>query len=131
MYQGEIVGTRIKPTENTTLAKLSVLDQLKLLIGKFTNEDVAELDAAEKLSANSLKVRASLIKLFETACTNMTENGKSKVTLSVSSKFLTYIDDITNSVDGMGRYYSFEIIKRDLPITVDYKVIVIIRKKVS
>ena len=129
--QGEIVGRHIKATENTTVAKLSVIDQIKLLISKFNNNDAAELDAAEKLSNVSLKMRASLQRLFDTAAKEIESGKHTSVTLQVSSKYLPYLDDVIDKKKGMGRYYEFEVHKKDLPITVDYMFIVKIKRKVS
>ena len=129
--EGEVVSTHIKATENTTLAKLNVFDQLKLLISRFSNDDVAELDAAEKLSAVALKMKASLERLFLTACEGIKSGEHESVTLQVSSKYLPYIDDVIDPIHGMGRYYDFHITKKDLPLNVDYMFIVKIKKKVN
>lgn len=129
--EGEVVSIRIKPTESTTLAKLSFFDQFKLLIHKFNNEDVAELDAAEKLSAVALRMQASLQKLFTTAVKGLEENEHDSVTLQVSSKYIPYLDAVIDPVRGMGRYYDFDITTKDLPINVDYMFIVKIFKRVS
>lgn len=129
--EGEVVSTHIKATENTTLAKLSFIDQFKLLIHKFSNDDVAELDAAEKLSAVALRMRASLQKLFMEAAKSIESGEHTSVTLQVSSKYLPYIDDVIHPTKGLGRYYNFEIHKKDLPLNVDYMFVVKIIRKVS
>ena len=128
---GEIVSTHIKATENTTVSKLGVFDMIKLLFQKFSNSDEAELNAAEKMSSEQLKARASLRNLFNNAGKEMDKNNADKVTLQLSSKYIPYIDDICDSVHGMGRYYDFEIHKKNLPINVEYKFVVIMKKRVS
>lgn len=128
---GEVVSTHIKATENTTIAKLSFIDQLKLLLHKFNNDDAAELDAAEKLSTFQLKMQASLTKLLRTAAEGLENGEHESVVLSVSSKYIPYLDEVTSKTRGLGRYYDFEIIKQDLPINVNYMFIVKIRRKVS
>lgn len=129
--EGEVVSTHIKATENTTLAKLNIVDQFKLLISKLSNNDVAELDAAEKLSTVALKMRASLERLFTTACEGLKSGEHTSVTLQVSSKYIPYMDAVIDPIHGMGRYYDFEVTKKDLPLNVDYMFIVKIRKKVN
>lgn len=129
--EGEIVNRTIKATENTTLAKLSVFDQIKLFISKFNNDDAAELKANAQVSAIALSMQASLEKLFLTAAEGL-ENGKHKsATLSVSSKYLPYLDKVIDEKYGLGRYYNFTVYNRDLPITVDYSIIVRIERKVT
>lgn len=129
--EGEVVNIAIKATENTTLAKLSMWDQFKLLLRKFSNDDVAELDAAEKLSGVQLRMQASLQRLFTTAAEGLKEGKHKSVTLQVSSKYKPYLDDVIDKKRGMGRYYDFEIKDKDLPINVDYMFIVKIKKKVT
>lgn len=127
----EIVSRRIKVTEDTTLAKLGVFDQIKLLISKFNNNDVAELDAAEKLSGAAARMKASLIKLINTATEDLHDGTRQSVTMQVSSKYLPYLDDVIDPVRGEGRYYSFEVHKKDLPVTVEYKFLLVVKRKVS
>lgn len=129
--EGEVVSTHIKATESTTLAKLSFFDQFKLLLHRFNNNDVAELDAAEKLSRVTLKMRASLHNLFTKAVEGLDEGVHQSVTLEVSSKFLPYLNDVIDKDRGMGRYYNFDVISRDLPMSVEYKFIVRISRKVT
>lgn len=128
---GEVVSSRIKATENTTVAKLGFIDQIKLLLHKFGNEDVAELDAAEKLSSVALKMRASLQRLFTEATKGLESGERQSVTLQVSSKYLPYIDNVIHETKGLGRYYIFEIYKKDLPLNVDYMFVVKIKRKVT
>ena len=129
--EGEIVSSHIKATESTTLAKLSFLDQFKLLLTKFNNSDVAELDAAEKLSGVALRMRASLQKLFTEAAKGIESGEHQSVTLSVSSKYIPYLDDTIHSTRGMGRNNDFEVYKKDLPVNVDYMFIIKIKRKVT
>ena len=129
--EGEVVSLRIKATENTTVAKLGFIDQIKLLLHKFGNEDVAELNAAEKLSSTALKMRASLQKLFTEATKGLESGEHTSVTLQVSSKYLPYIDDVIHKTKGLGRYYNFEVHKKDLPLNVDYMFVVKVKRKVT
>lgn len=128
---GEVVSSRIKATESTTLAKLGFVDQIKLLLHKFGNEDVAELDAAEKLSTVALKMRASLQRLFIEATKDLESGERQSVTIKVSSKYLPYIDNVIHETQGLGRYYLFEIYKKDLPLNVDYMFVVKVKRKVT
>lgn len=129
--EGEVVSTHIKVTENTTVAKMGIIDQVKLLLRKFSNDDAAELNAVEKLSASELRIKASLMRLFDTAVEGFETGQHTSVTLSVSSRYLPYLDEVIDDTYGMGRFYDFTVHKKDLPPTVEYKFIVEIRKKVT
>ena len=127
----EIVSKRIKPTENTTLAKLTILDQIKLLISRFSNDDAAELKAQTSLSTIALKMEASLERLFKTAASRLEDGKHNSVTLMVSSKYIPYIDNVINERTGMGKFYKFDVIKRDLPIGAEYMFVVRIERKIT
>lgn len=127
----ELISKRTKPTENTTLQQLTIFDQIKVLIAHFNNTDARDLDAMEKLSAAELKKKAALNKLFLDAADSMKAKGSYSVTISVPSSFLPYFDEVTDSLTGLGRYYDFELIKNDLPIVLDYDVIVIMSRRVT
>lgn len=131
MLNGEVVNSHIKVTEDTTVAKLSVFDQLKLLINKFNNDDVAELKAQEALSSIALTHKASLQRLFLGATKDF-ENGKhNSVTVSVSSEYIPYLDEVIDPKYGLGRYFDFVVHKHELPPSIKYKFLVEIRRKVT
>lgn len=129
--EGEVISTRIKATENTTLAKLGLFDQIKLLISKFNNDEVAELKAQETLSINALRMQASLEKLIRTAAKDIDGINHKSVTLSVSSKYIPYMDEVIDEKYGLGRYYNFTVHKKNLPINVEYMFIIKVERKVT
>lgn len=131
MHGGELVETHIKPTENTTLAKLTLFDQIKMLIAHFAKNDAAELDAMEKVSASELKMKASLNKFFEEAGKEMKARNSSSVTLSINSDYLPYLDEVIDPVTGFGRYYVFKVYERQLPFNLSYNVVIRMYRKVS
>ena len=61
----------------------------------------------------------------------MQDMGKNSVVISLSSEFLPYIDEVIDPIYGQGRFYEFEIIKRNIPINVKHSFIVKIKKKWS
>lgn len=129
--EGELISRRVKVTEDTTIAKLSVLDQFKLLISRFNNDDVAELKAQESLSTNALTMQASLEKLIRTAASKLDGVNHSSVTLSVSSKYIPYMDEVIDEKHGLGRFYKITVFKKDLPVNVDYKFVIRVERKVT
>lgn len=128
---GEIISSRIKATENTTLAKLTIFDQIKMLLGRFNNDEVAELKAQEKLSIHALTMQASLEKLIRKSAENIDGVKHNSVTISVSSKYIPYMDDVIDEKKGLGRFYKFTVHKQNLPINVDYMFTMRVERKVT
>ena len=129
MVEKEFITKAIKPDENTTLAKLSLTDMIRLLFSKISNNDVAELDANEKLSASYLKNVASLSKFIDRATERIINGTEKSVTVQLSSEYLPFIDEVIDPISGKGRYFNFEVYKKDLPQSVKHKFIVKISKK--
>lgn len=116
--------------DNVTLTSLSPIDTLRLIMTKLTHDDSAELDNAEKLSAERLKKVGSLTKLFERATTKMNNLRKKSVTLQIASSYLPYIDEVTNSKTGLGQFYDFNYNKdTGIPASVPHFFICEVRVK--
>lgn len=130
MEKTEVCRT-IKLTDNVNAAELGVLDQFRLLISKVSNSDEAELDAKQKKSAGEMSKKAALERLFDRAVEKMQELGETQVVLGVSSEFLPYVDEVTDPIRGKGRFYDFEVYKKEYPISVRHRFTVVIKTKVS
>ena len=117
-------------SDDLNTANLSITDELRLLFQNVGNEDVIALDAQTKLIKEQIVKKAALTRLLQTACDKMKEKNEEGVTLSVSSTFLPFIDEVVDPIDGMGRFYHFEVLRNnDIPPEVKYYFIVRIEKK--
>lgn len=125
----EKIYSHIKVTEDTTLAKLSTFDHIKLLFSKLHSDDVNELAAAGQLTTQQWRLKASLYNFIKSILDTMTKNNRHSATAQLSSKYMPYFDDICNDVTGFGRFYNFELEKKDLPASVDYLMMLRISKK--
>lgn len=128
MKKEEVCKT-IKLTANVNTARLGFFDQLRLLFSKVSNSDEEELKALSRINVEKAKRISALTRLFETAIAHMKKKNEKQVALGVSSEFLPYIDEVTSTTMGMGRYYDFEVHRRDLPKTVKHLFTVVIRLK--
>ena len=129
MKEGKEVYRCIKLTDNIKPSSLGVMDQIRLMFSKISNDDVAELDTQEKLSVSRLKKLAALSRFIDTATKRLNDLHESCVTVQLASEFLPFIDEVIDPVRGKGRFYDFEVIKPDIPIEVKHQFIVRIRKK--
>lgn len=113
--------TRIKVTDKTQTQKLPVMDQLKLLLGKVSNDENIKLEASEKISRANLEMQSALSNLVNNAVQLMKDKGFNSVTLSVSSKFKPYFEEVLSPDTGKGRFYDFHIEDKKVPVVgVDY-----------
>lgn len=120
----------IKVTEKTKTINLPVFDQIKLLLGMLSNDETTQLEASEKISRANIEMQSALSSLVNDVTKKMRELGEKSATVSISSKFKPYFEDVLSPVSGKGRFYDFEIIDKDMPIEgVDYFLTMIIREK--
>lgn len=102
----KIISRRVKMTENTSLVRLGVFDQLKLILAQFTSSESKELDALEKVSTLEYRKISSLTNFFEESIRRMKDAGKKSVMVRVESEFLPYLDRVIDKRYGMGRFCS-------------------------
>lgn len=102
----KIISRRVKMTENTSLVRLGIFDQLKLILAQFTSSESKELDALEKVSTLEYRKISSLTNFFEESIRRMKDAGKKSVMVRVESEFLPHLDRVIDKRYGMGRYCS-------------------------
>ena len=114
----QIINVRIKPTKNTVLAELSVLDQIKLIFSHFINRDSEELEAARTVSLNELKEKAEFMKIIDKSIEKL--DGHDSITSLVTSKYQVYAEELLNDKTGLGRYYEFKVDIPDIPLAIKH-----------
>lgn len=122
--------TTIKVTDRTQTQKLPVMEQIKLLLGKVTNDETIKLEASEKISRANLEMQSALSNLINNVTQRMKELNHKSVTVAVSSRFKPYFKEVTSVTHGKGRFYNFDIIDKDIPVIgVDYFLTMVISEK--
>lgn len=76
MEDKDIIARHVKFTETTSMVRLSILDQLKLIISKFTNNEAKELDAMKKITSIDYQNIAELTSFFKESIRRMKEAGE-------------------------------------------------------
>lgn len=121
---GKEVYRSVKLTDDVNPMGLGVLDQIRLIFRKASNDEQMELESEERLNVARLELLAGLNSLFSNAVEETKRRDKESVTLSVSSRFLPVLDEVIDSELGMGRFYLFDVYKPSVPINVDHTFIV-------
>lgn len=109
----QVVSVSPKITDDTVIGRLSLKNQIKFLLSRFTDDQAKELDANKKITIASMKRKASLVKFIENATKRLLDKTSESVTVSMSSEYLAYFDEITDTKKGMGRYFNFEILNKE------------------
>ena len=123
MLDGEEVYRAVEVTDNVQTSKLNLLDQIRLIFASLSNDDVAELEKNEAVSADRLKKIASFTKLIDEATRRMSQRGEKSVTLAVSSVYKPFFETVLNDKDGYGRFFNVRIEDRQVTPGINYNII--------
>lgn len=99
--------------DNVKTSSLSIIDQIKLILKVFSNNDDAELETYSRVSRNTAIKKAALSRLIEGATEKMQKTGNTSVTLQVAVEFTPYLDEVIDTKYGYGRFYNFKVYKQD------------------
>lgn len=126
--KGKKLFSFIEVTEETPIAKLSILEQIRLLIVKLSNENREQLRAQDAETQEVLRLQANLLEFFEKSTAPLREGKETKVAVQVSSKFLPVLDTVLQS-NSIRTFYEVEVIKPDIEYDIDYFFKVILEVK--
>lgn len=109
----------IEVDENTPIQKLSVMDQIRVVIKKMTHDDAAELMAADAVTQQQLRLKADLVGFLDQCLAPIREGKHRAVSISLSNEFDPVIDEVFNS-RRIANYYDVTITRPDIDFDVKY-----------
>lgn len=115
------VFTYTDVSEDTTIQKLSVKDQLYLAIKKLSKDDAEELKADMIETEEELTLRADLLEFLHNATERIRKGDAHSVTMKISSRFKPVLDSILES-PSIASYYETQVVEPnvDFGVIVDY-----------
>lgn len=125
----EVISTRVKVTADTTVSRLSLIDQIKLLIAQMSHPEVERLRGQAQVLRRESIARSSTHKALREACDSLAKSTDTYLTISIKSSYLPYLNDIINPTTGLGQAFDFYITERKEDSTLDYDVYIKIVKK--
>ena len=121
MLGGKKLFSFIEVDENTPIQKLSVMDQLRVLIKKMTADDSAELMAEDAVTLNLLRLKADLTGLLDKALEPIRQGKRRAVSISLSNEFDPVLDEVINSPN-ISNYYYVDVTRPDIEYDIPYKI---------
>lgn len=120
MKHSRKVFSFIEVDENTPIQKLTVMDQLRVLIKKLAHDDSAELLADDAVSQNLLHLKADLIGFLDEALEPIRQGRKRAVSVLISNEFDPVLDEVLSSTR-ISNYYDVTITRPDIEYDVTYQ----------
>ena len=128
MYK-EVLSSRIKVTDDTTISRLSLVDQIKLLIAQISHPEVEKLRGQATVLKKRALSRASVHKTFIEICNELSKSDENYVIFKLRSSYLPYLEEFTNAQTGYGKMFDFIVTDREEDPSLNYVVYVKIKKK--
>ena len=125
----EVISRRVKVTDDTTVSRLSLVDQIKLLIAQLSHPETERLRSQAQVIRREAIGRSSTHKALREACDSLAKSDDKYMTISIKSSYLPYLQDIINPTTGLGSAFNFYITDRQEDSTLDYDVYIKIVKK--
>lgn len=121
MRGGKKLFSFIEVDENTPIQKLSVMDQLRVLIKKLANDDAAELMADDAVTINLLHLKADLQGFLDTALKPIREGKKRAVSVSIPNSYDPVLNEVLES-PRIANYYYVNIDRPDIEYDIPYNI---------
>ena len=128
MYK-ETLSSRVKVSEDTTVSRLSLVDQIKLLIAQISHPETERLRGQAQVLRQEALNRSSTRKALTEVCETLSKSPDKWMIIKLKSSYLPYLDEFTNSTTGYGSAFDFIITDRPENPTLDYDIYIKIVKK--
>lgn len=117
------LATFVEVDDNTPILKLGVLDQLRVIINKLTQDDARELEYDDSFAIQEATLMANLSDFIYKATGPIREGRHTSVTMSISSDFDSVLDEVIQS-SSVSKYYKAKIRRPDVQPGVRHKILV-------
>lgn len=115
--------TYVEVDDNTPIQKLSVKDQLRVLIQKLTRSDTDELKSEDAVTIEQLTLKANLLDFISRATEPIRQGKHRKVTMSIASQFNPVLQEVLES-SNIVSYYNVEVNRPDIMYDIPHMITV-------
>jgi len=119
MRKGETVFTYVVDDGRIPIQKLSLMDQIRVLLKRLAYDQSSELKSADILTKELLKLKGNLVDFIQKATDPIRKGDKQRVTFSLSSRFNPVLDEVLQS-DRYSKYYDIQIERPVLEYDVEH-----------
>lgn len=113
----------VEVDDNTPIQKLSVKDQLRVLLQRLTQSDSDELKSEDAVTIEQLTLKANLLDFISRATEPIRQGKHRKVTMSISSNFNPVLQEVLES-SSIVSYYNIEVNRPDIMYDIPHMITV-------
>ena len=117
------LSSYIEIDDNTPMIKLSIRDQMRVILNKMAHDDARELDNEDEFAISEAKRRANLEDFLRKATKPLREGVHTSVSLRISSEFDDILKDVLESPQ-ISRYYTVKMVRPEVDYNVHFNILV-------
>ena len=117
--KGKKLFTFIEVDDNTPIQKLSLSEQLRVLVKRLTHDDKEQLRADDAETVYQLQLKANLLEFLHKATEKVRQGEHKSVTVAISSRFEPVLKDVLESAS-ITAYYNVTVNKPDVEYDIEY-----------
>lgn len=111
----------VKVDDNTPVQKLSVGDQIRMLVNKLTYDPTVELKITNLETEAEMRRKANLLEFIEKSTDSIRSGEHHSVLLDVSSKFASVLDEVLLS-PRIHNFYKVTVQKPHVDYDIPYRI---------
>ena len=128
LLKDKILYHYIEPNDTTPIQKLTIADQLRILLRRFTYNKANDTKNEELVTQEYLTLRSNLSDFLRRATEPIREGKKSEVIVNVSSIFMPVYEDVIKSAE-IANYYTVSEVRPKLMYDIPYDIMLKLRVK--
>lgn len=126
MASGKKLYTFVEVDDRTPIQKLTIMDQLRVLLKSLTYDAANELHNEDIVTQERMQLRANLTDFFRRATAPIRRGENSEVIVNISTHFSPVFDEVINSHE-IKDFYVVDIVKPKIDYDVPYDIMVRLR----
>lgn len=128
MALGQKLYSYIEVRDDTPLQKLSLLDQVRVLLHHLSYDEANELKADDAYTQEILTLKANLLDFLYRATLPIRNGQKREVAVAVSNKFNNVLEEVLKSPT-IANFYDVQVCYPKFDYDVTFDILVILRVK--
>ena len=128
MANGKRLYTFVEVDDSTPIQKLSVLDQLRVLLKKITYDAANELRNEDIVTQEYMQLKANLSDFLRRACAPIRAGKRKEVIVNIASQFNPVFEEVINSRE-IADFYVVDVVRPKIEYDIPYDFMVRLRVK--
>lgn len=126
--KGKVLYSYVDVDDSTPIQRLSVLDQLRVLLRQFTYDDGNELKNEDIVTQEYLTLKANLSEFLRKATFPIRKGKRKEVIVNISTSFNPVFREVVTSPE-IANYYHVSIVRPKSNYNLPYDMLVRLRVK--